>query len=86
MKPAVEFEKAVTALESVLKAEAEKEFDANLGFIKRELKAELLGAVLGEDARTAFELKNDLQVLEGMKYLGDERMFAKVFKKPKDKG
>ena len=83
---AVEFERAAVALEGLLQSDVEKEFSANLPFIKQQLKAELLGAVLGEDARTAFELKNDHQVGEAIRYLGDNRLFTRVFKKAKDKG
>jgi carboxyl-terminal processing protease len=79
-------DQATNTLEGILKAEADKEFDRNLDFIAYELKAELLGAALGEDARTAFELKNDNQVIEANRYLADQKMFAKAFKKGKDKG
>ena len=81
-----EFQRAVGPLEAMLRADVEKEFSANLVFIKQQLKAELLGAILGEDARTAFELKNDRQVGEAIHYLGDSRLFTHVFKKVKDKG
>jgi hypothetical protein len=79
-------EQATNSLETILKAEADKEFERNLNFIAFELKSELLGAALGEDARTAFELKNDNQVGEANRYLGDQKLFAKAFKKGKDKG
>ena len=82
----VEVDAATASLEAVLRAEADKEFEKNLDFIAYQLKAELLGAALGEDARTAFELKNDNQVIEANKYLSDPKMFAKAFKKGKDKG
>jgi carboxyl-terminal processing protease len=85
-KDKVEVDGATGALESVLRAEAEKEFEKNLDYITYQLKAELLGAALGEDARTAFELKNDNQVLEARRYLADHKLFAKAFKKGKDKG
>ena len=67
-------------------SEADKEFERNLDSIAYQLKAELLGAALGEDARTAFELKNDNQVIEANRYLSDHKLFAKAFKKGKDKG
>jgi carboxyl-terminal processing protease len=85
-KDKVEVDGATGALESVLRAEADKEFEKNLDYITYQLKAELLGAALGEDARTAFELKNDNQVLEAGRYLADHKLFAKAFKKGKDKG
>jgi carboxyl-terminal processing protease len=71
-----EFDRAYAALDALIKAEAEREFAANLGFIRRELKAELLGAALGEAARTAHELKGDAQVQEALRYLGDNRLYA----------
>jgi len=79
-------EQAANTLEAVLRAEADKEFDKNLEYIQFQLKAELLGAILGEDAKTAFELKNDVQVLEANKYLADQKLFPRAFKKSKDKG
>lgn len=81
-----EVDQTANALEAMLRAEAVKEFDKNLDFIQYQLKAELLGAVLGEDARTAFELRNDVQVLEANRYLADTKLFSKAFKKGKDKG
>jgi carboxyl-terminal processing protease len=79
-------DQATNTLDGVLRAEADKEFDRNTDYIAFQLKAELLGAALGEDARTAFELKNDNQVNEANRYLGDQKLFAKAFKKGKDKG
>jgi hypothetical protein len=85
-KDKVEVEGATAALETVLRAETEKEFEKNIDYITYQLKAELLGAALGEDARTAFELKNDNQVIEASRYLADHKLFARAFKKAKDKG
>jgi carboxyl-terminal processing protease len=79
-------DQATNTLDGILRAEADREFDRNLNFIAYQLKCELLGAALGEDARTAFELKNDNQVNEATRYLADQKMFAKAFKKGKDKG
>ncbi len=79
-------EQAANTLEAVLRSEADKEFDKNINFIQFELKAELLGATLGEDVKTAFELKNDSQVQEATRYLTDQKLFTKAFKKAKDKG
>jgi hypothetical protein len=73
-------------LEEVLRAEGNKEFAANLAAIKQELKAEFLEAALGEAASTAYKLQHDNQVKEAIRYLGDAKLFTKVFKKPKDKG
>jgi carboxyl-terminal processing protease len=73
-------------MEGRLKKQAASEFDASLEYIRQTLKAELVGAVLGEEGRTGYELTYDEQVLEAIRYLGDTRLFAKVFKKAKDKG
>ena len=81
-----EVDVATNTLEAGLRSEALKEFEKNLDFITFQLKAELLGAALGEDARTAYELKNDGQVAEANRYLADGKLFAKAFKKGKDKG
>jgi carboxyl-terminal processing protease len=81
-----QIEQAAIALEAALRAEANKEFDKNKDYIELQLKAEILGAILGDDAKTAFELKNDMQVLEATRYLADQKLFSKAFKKAKDKG
>jgi carboxyl-terminal processing protease len=81
-----EFDRAATALRSLLQNDVNQEFAANRGFIEEQLKAELLEAVLGEDARTTFELQHDPQVDEAIHYINDNRLFQKVFKKTKDKG
>jgi carboxyl-terminal processing protease len=78
-------ERDLTALQATLKGQTGKEFDRNLDFIKTQLKAELLGAVLGEETRTAFELQNDVQMAEALRYIGDNRLYSKAFKKPKEK-
>jgi carboxyl-terminal processing protease len=75
-----EFDRAYASLESVLRAESEHEFAANEGLIRREIKAELLGAALGEEARTAFELTGDPQVKEAVRTLGDGRAYAEILK------
>ncbi len=81
LKP--ELEKSLGLVEAQLRSDADKEFERNLDFIRFELKCELLGAVLGEEVRTTFELKNDLQVLEANKYLADNKLFVKAIKKAK---
>jgi carboxyl-terminal processing protease len=84
-KASPEFDRAYAALETVLKAEAEHEFAANRELIRREIKAELLGAVLGEDARTAFEIQGDAQVREALRYLGDGKLYAATLKPARSK-
>ena len=81
LKP--ELEKSLALVEAQLRQEADKEFERNSDYIRLQLKAELLGAVLGEDTRTAFELKNDVQVLEANRYLADNKLFVKAIKKAK---
>mgnify|MGYP003348667892 FL=1 len=82
----MEFDKAATALKTLLRAEVSKEFDANREFIKRQLKAELLGATLGDDARTDFEVRHDPQVDAAIRYLKDSRLFVRTLKPGKEKG
>jgi carboxyl-terminal processing protease len=82
----LQLDQTTNSLESVLRQEVDKEFEKNLVYIQFQLKAELLGAVLGEDAKTTFELKNDVQVLEASRYFADQKLFSKAFKKAKDKG
>jgi hypothetical protein len=80
---AADFDRAFAALDKMLIAEAGHEFDANLALIKRELKAELLGATLGEDARTVHELRHDEQVKEALRYLADDKLYAATLKPSK---
>src|SRR5690606_38385119 len=80
---AAEFRRAFDALDKMLVAEGAREFEANLDLIKRELKAELLGAALGEDARTVHELRHDEQVKEALRYLADDKLYAATLKPSK---
>jgi carboxyl-terminal processing protease len=75
-----EYDRAFAVLEALLRAEAEREFAANTDFIRRELKAEFLGAALGESARTAHELKHDAQVQEALRVLADNKGYAAMLK------
>lgn len=77
---AAEFRRAFDALDKMLAAEGAREFEANLDLIKRELKAELLGAAIGEDARTVHELRHDHQVKEALRYLADDKLYAATLK------
>ncbi len=77
---APDFDRAYAALDGLLRSDAEREYTANLDFIRRELKAEFLGAALGELARTTHELKGDGQVLEALRILGDSRLYAATLK------
>jgi len=77
---AAEFARAFASLDKMLIDEAGHEFDANLDLIKRELKAELLGAALGEDARTIHELRHDDQVKEALRYLADDKLYTATLK------
>jgi carboxyl-terminal processing protease len=83
---AADFRKAYGALEGEMRAEAAREFDANREAIRRELKAEFLGAALGERARTTLELKDDPQVREARRYLGDAKLYAMTLKPQSRKG
>ncbi len=72
---------AMGGLEKQLKIEAAKEFEKNLDFIKYQLKAEIIGAALGEEARTEFELKNDEQVQAAKRYLLDPKIYTQALTK-----
>ncbi|HLU70239.1 MAG TPA: S41 family peptidase, partial [Fibrobacteria bacterium] len=80
---AAEYERAFKVLDDMLLAEAGHEFEANLDLIRRELKAEILGATLGEDARTVHELKHDDAVKVALRYLADDALYAGVLKPAK---
>jgi carboxyl-terminal processing protease len=80
---AAAFRAAFTELDKMLIAEAGREFDANLDLIKRELKAEILGAALGEDARTVHELRHDDQVKEALRYLANDKLYSATLKPAK---
>ncbi len=77
---AADYERAFKALDDLLLAEARHEFEANLDLIRRELKAELLGATLGEDARTVHELQHDETVKAALRYLADDKLYAATLK------
>ena len=77
---AVEFRKAFAALDAEMRAETAREFDANRAIIRRELKAEFLGASLGERARALLELRDDPQVVEARRRLADVKSYAATLK------
>lgn len=78
-----DYEKAFKTLDDLLVAEARHEFEANLDLIRRELKAEILGAAIGEEARTVHELKHDDAVKEALRYLADDKLYAATLKPAK---
>lgn len=74
------FRRAFDELDKMLAAEGAREFEANLDLITRELKAELLGAAIGEDARTVHELRHDEQVKEALRYLANDKLYTATLK------
>ncbi len=80
------FDQAAAPLAALLRADVDKEFALNLDFIKQELKAEFLGTLISDDARTDFEIKHDGQVAQALRYLENEPLYSKVLRKAKNKG
>ncbi len=77
---APEFETTLAALEGILALEARREFDANADRIRREIKAELLGAALGDSTRTAYELQHDRVLVEALRRLASDSLYAAVLR------
>lgn len=80
------FGKAYAALEAEMRVEGAREFEAERDIVRRDLKAEFLGAALGERARAGFELRDDPQVREARRYLADARLYAAALKPGKTGG
>jgi carboxyl-terminal processing protease len=58
------------------------QFDDNREYIMNGIKRELLTAVKGDSASTAFTLKSDAQVNEAIKYLSDMDLYKKTISAP----
>lgn len=72
----------VKALRSALENDRNRQFDANREYIMSGIKRELLTAVQGDSASTAFMLQSDTQVKEAIKYLSDMELYKKAISAP----
>lgn len=72
----------VKALRSALENDRNRQFDANREYIMSGIKRELLTAVQGDSASTAFTLLSDAQVKEAIKYLSDMGLYRKTIGAP----
>lgn len=72
----------VKALRSALENDRNRQFDANREYIMSGIKRELLTAVQGDSASTAFTLLSDAQVKEAIKYLSDMDLYRKTIGAP----
>ena len=74
--------KQVSALRKALDDNRTKQFDDNREYIMNGIKRELLTAVKGDSASTAFTLTSDAQVNEAIKYLSDMDLYKKTISAP----
>ncbi len=72
----------ISALRKALENDRQKQFDENREYIMDGIKRELLTAVQGDSASTAFSLKRDAQVKEAIKYLSDMELYKKAIAAP----
>lgn len=72
----------VKAMRKALENDRDKQFDENRQYIMDGIKRELLTAVSGDSASTAFTLKNDAQVKTAIKYLSDMNLYKKAIGAP----
>ncbi len=75
----------ISALRKALENDRQKQFDENREYIMDGIKRELLTAVQGDSASTAFSLKRDAQVKEAVKYLSDMELYKKAITAPAKK-
>lgn len=74
--------KQVNALRKALEDDRDRQFEENKAYIMDGIKRELLTAVVGDSASTAFTLKSDAQVKEAIKYLSDMNLYKKAISAP----
>lgn len=74
--------KQVNALRKALEDDRDRQFEENKAYIMDGIKRELLTAVAGDSASTAFTLKSDAQVKEAIKYLSDMSLYKKAISAP----
>lgn len=72
----------VNALRGALENDRARQFDANREYIMSGIKRELLTAVQGDSASTAFMLRSDAQVKEAIRYLSDMELYKKAISAP----
>lgn len=75
----------IAALRLALENDRNKQFDENRDYIMDGIKRELLTAMQGDSASTAFTLKRDAQVKEAVKYLSDMELYKKAIGAPSKK-
>jgi len=69
---------SLASLKVVLQKNRDAQFEASKAYILNAIKRELISAYSGEEARTAFALKSDSQVLEAIKVLKDPARYQKA--------
>lgn len=72
----------VKALRTALENDKDRQFNESKDYILKGIKRELLTAVQGDSASTAFTLESDAQVKEAIKYLSDMNLYKKAMGAP----
>ena len=75
----------VKALRTALENDKDRQFNESKDYILKGIKRELLTAVQGDSASTAFTLESDAQVKEAVKYLSDMNLYKKAMGAPEKK-
>lgn len=75
--------KRVAELKKTLDLQRSLQFEQNKEYIKDGIKRELLTAIAGDSASTAFMLKKDVQVKEAIKYLSNMKLYEQAIKPAK---
>lgn len=73
-----ELAQRIQELRATLQRQTEAQFEANRPYIVDAIKRELVASYQGEEARIAYMLKTDTQVLEAQRYLKDSALFKKA--------
>jgi len=73
-----ELNQAISNLHQALKMDRQRKFDKNIDYVRRGLKREFLGAVIGEQASIKHNLQADLQVQEAIDILQHPKRYNEI--------
>jgi hypothetical protein len=73
-----EVEIAIEKLKQAFAMRRTKALQSNAEYIRRGIKRELLGVILGDSTRTAYNLKSDTQVLKAIEIIADDTKYQKL--------
>jgi carboxyl-terminal processing protease len=73
-----EVEIAIEKLKQAFAMRRTKALQSNAEYIRRGIKRELLGVILGDSTRTAYNLKSDTQVLKAIEIIADDTKYQEL--------